>query len=113
MTDLIEEIVGDLEEDETEPEIVPEGEGFVIAGHTERESLNAKLDIETEGDATTVGGWVMENLEKIPEIGDEFEAEGLRVRVTKADDKRVLEVYAERLEEAEEDEGKDEKKDKD
>ena len=113
MTDLIEQIVGDLEEDETAPEIVPEGEGFLIEGHTERENLNARLDVETEGDATTVGGWVMENLEKIPEIGDEFEAEGLRVRVTKADDKRVLEVYAERLEETEEDEDKEKSKDKD
>ena len=55
----------------------------------------------------------MENLEKIPEIGDEFEAEGLRVRVTMADDKRVLEVYAERLEETEEDEDKEKSKDKD
>ena len=110
MTDLIEEIVGDLEEDETEQEIVPKDEGFIIAGHTERESLHSRLDVETEGDATTVGGWVMEKLEKIPEIGDEFEAEGLRIRVTKADDKRVLEVYAERIAKDEED---DREKDQD
>ncbi|MBO5270545.1 MAG: HlyC/CorC family transporter, partial [Clostridia bacterium] len=49
-------------------------------------------------------GWVMEHLEKIPEIGDEFEAEGVHVRVTNADDKRVLEVYAERISDTESEE---------
>ena len=52
----------------------------------------------------------MEQLEKIPETGDELEADGIKVRVTKADDKRVIELYAEKLpEESDEDEddGKD------
>ena len=98
ITDLIEQIVGDLDEEETEKDIVPDGEGFCVAGQAERESFEDHLDIETESDSTTVGGWVMEHLEKIPEVGDEFEADGVHVRVTKADDKRVLEVYAEKLE---------------
>ena len=100
-TDLVEEIVGDLEEDEEDPVIVVQGEGFCIAGQAEKETLEEHLELETEGDSTTVGGWVTEHLEKIPEVGDEFETEGVRVRVTKADDKRVLEVYAERIDSAE------------
>ena len=108
ITDLVEEIVGDLDEAETESDIVPEGEGYAVSGLAEREDFEEQLDIETESDTATVGGWVMEHLEKIPEVGDEFETEGVRVRVTKTDDKRVLEVYAERLEnEDDEDEDDD------
>ena len=39
----------------------------------------------------------MEQLEKIPEPGDELDAEGVKIKVTKADDKRVLEIYAEKI----------------
>lgn len=112
MTDLIEQIVGDLDEDETVNDIIPDGEGFSVSGQTERENFEDRFDIETESDSATVGGWVMEHLEKIPEVGDEFEAEGVHIRVTKADDKRVLEVYAERIEEEDDEEDKDKRKDK-
>lgn len=98
VTDIIEQIVGDLEVDESKPDIIQKGAGFTVTGQTEREDFEEQLGIETEGDSATVGGWVTEHLEKIPEIGDEFEAEGVRVRVTNADSKRVLEVYAERIE---------------
>ena len=108
LTDLVEQIVGDLDEKETENDIIPTGEGFSVSGLTEREEFEEHLDIDTESDTATVGGWVMEHLEKIPEVGDEFESDGVRVRVTKTDDKRVLEVYAERLE-SEDDEDDDEK----
>lgn len=109
LTDLVEQIVGDLDEAETENDIIPEGEGYSVSGLAERENFEDQLDIETESDTATVGGWVMEHLEKIPEVGDEFETDGVRVRVTKTDDKRVLEVYAERVEEEEDDEDDDDR----
>ena len=105
LTDLIEEIVGDLDETEDEKDIVRSGEGYIISGQTERRDLDELFDIETDSDSSTIGGWVMEQLEKIPETGDELEADGIKVRVTKADDKRVIELYAEKL--PEEDEGGD------
>ncbi len=107
VNDLIEQIVGDLDETEDEGDIVSSGEGYIIAGSADRDDVDELFDIETESDSATIGGLVMEKLEKIPEAGDEVEVEGVRVTVTKADDKRVLEVYAEKLPEAEE-ESKDE-----
>ena len=38
----------------------------------------------------------MEKLEKIPEAGDTFDAEGVTIKVVKADQRRVIEVYAEK-----------------
>ncbi len=112
MTDLIEEIVGDLDETEDEKDIVRSGEGYIISGQTERRDLDELFDIETDSESSTIGGWVMERLEKIPEAGDELEADGIKVKVTKADDKRVLELYAEKLPEETDDEY-DEKAEKD
>ncbi len=108
INDLIQQIVGDLDETEDEGEIVSSGEGYIIAGSADRDDVDELFDIETESDSTTIGGLVMEKLEKIPEAGDEVEVEGIRVTVTKADDKRVLEVYAEKLPESTEEEDKDE-----
>ncbi|MBO5270932.1 MAG: HlyC/CorC family transporter, partial [Clostridia bacterium] len=51
ITDLVEQIVGTLDEVETENNIIPSGEGFCVAGHTEREDFDDHLDIETEGES--------------------------------------------------------------
>ena len=49
-----------------------------------------KLDMQTE--SATVGGWVMEQLGKIAEVGDMFKFERLNVLVTKTEEHRVLEI---------------------
>ena len=101
--DLVEEIVGDLNFED--PDYVKLGNGYKIKGLADREILEELFEIDEESDSATVGGWVMEKLEKIPEPGDELEADGIHIKVTKSDDRRVLEVYAEKLpDEAEEDE---------
>lgn len=97
LNDLIEQIVGDLNESEDEGDIRRSGNGFLISGLADRESLDELFDLETDSDSATLGGWVMEKLEKIPEPGDTFEESGVLLKVTKANDKRVLEVYAEKL----------------
>ncbi len=102
LNDLIEQIVGDLDDAEDDGDIISSGEGYIIAGTADRDDIDELFDIETESDSATIAGLVMEKLEKIPEAGDEVELDGVRVTVTKADDKRVLEVYAEKLPEPEE-----------
>ena len=59
-------------------------------------------DFDTE--YTTVGGWAMEMLDKLPDEGDTFTYDRLTVTVTEVDDKRVesLRVEVEPLPEEEE-----------
>ena len=52
-------------------------------------------------DAATVSGWVLEQVGRVPEVGDHFQAEGLDVTVTKVEHRRVLEVQIRVLDEAE------------
>lgn len=96
LNDLIEQIVGDLDESADDGEVKRQGGGYLISGLAERECVDELFDIETESDSATVGGWVMEQLEKIPRAGDELEHDGVKIKVSKADDKRVIEIYAEK-----------------
>ena len=54
------------------------------------------FDVEEEVDATTVNGWVVLQIDKLPEVGDQFvyEADYKRfdVVVTKADERKALEI---------------------
>ena len=46
-----------------------------------------------------ISGWVMEQVGRVPEVGDHFQAEGLDVTVTKVEHRRVLEIQVRVLEE--------------
>ena len=47
------------------------------------------FDVEIESESVSLGGWVMEQLGKIPEVGDAFPYEDLQVTVTETDGNRV------------------------
>jgi CBS domain containing-hemolysin-like protein len=47
---------------------------------------------EDELDVTTVNGWVVVELGKLPEVGDTFEYKSLSVTVTKAEEKKAIEI---------------------
>ena len=98
--DLVEEIVGEIDED-AKRKIRRKGEGYTVTALTLREELDGLFDIETEGEATTVGGWVADCLGHIPAVGEAFTASGIAVQVTKADEKRVIEIFAQKAEETE------------
>jgi putative hemolysin len=57
-----------------------------------REGLGLRDPLPEEGRYGTVGGFVMSRLQKIPEIGDAFEAHGFRFEVLELDQRRVSRV---------------------
>lgn len=95
MEDIIEELVGEIydEHDEVVEEFkrLPDG-SYLIEGSAELSRIQELLHIPGEFDSATVSGWVIEQLERIPSVGDAFEFGNLSVRVTKVDNKRVLEI---------------------
>lgn len=95
MEDLLEEIVGEIwDEDEIE---TPEHKKisdttYTISGDMSINSLLELLSLR-EGyiktDAVSVGGWIMENIGDIPEVGDTFTYKAINVTVTVTAEKRV------------------------
>ena len=115
LEDILEQIVGDIwdEHDEVVEEIkcINEKE-YIVSGKANTEKLFSTLDIDEEADSVTVNGWAMEALEKIPEVGDEFEAFGLSVKVLEMDGRRIenVQVIDNRPDETDEEETKRDKK---
>ena len=118
LEDILEEIVGDIwdEHDEIVEEIKEVGEGeYEVSGMANVEKLFDELDMDTdeELDTVTVNGWAMTILEKIPEVGDRFEYNGLDVEVLNMDGRRIetLRVIDSRTNDEEDETDSEEKSD--
>ena len=96
MEDILEELVGEIYDEHDEEEIeefekVGENE-YRILCTSDIEDMFEFFDITCETESNTVSGWILEQLEKIPEEGDSFDYANLHVFVTKTDSRRVLEI---------------------
>ena len=116
MEDVLEELVGEIydEHDEVNEEVVEKEDGsLVVDASMQLQELLEKYGIANTYDADTVGGWVQEMLEKVPEVGDSFALSGRRFTVTEMDGLRVTRVEVTVEPEKEPEEAPDKDKDKD
>lgn len=100
LEDVIEELVGEIwdEHDDVIEEFVCIGQDkYKVSCNANLDKMLELFDISAEIEPTTVGGWVMEELERIPEVGDSFVYDTLRLTVTEADERRATEIIAERI----------------
>ena len=103
MEDILEELVGEIwdEHDEVEESFHRLNENeILVACQTNLEDLFEELEIQEDPDefeSTSVGGWVMEELGEVPDVGDWFDFKGYRFSVTKAEERRVVEILASKL----------------
>ncbi len=99
MEDILEELVGDIwdEHDEVEePEFRSLDEShFTVDCTVSIEDFSEYFSVEIETESSSLGGWVMEQLERIPETQDRFEYENLVVTVLSMDERRVDRVSVE------------------
>jgi len=101
MDDILERLVGDIwdEHDDVVQEFTDVGKNkHKILCTAYVSDMFDYFDVKGESESNTVGGWIMDMLRRIPEKGDTFDFEKLRVRVTKADQRRALECVVEVLE---------------
>ncbi len=66
------------------------------------EILGKNTDTGEEFESTSVGGFVTEQLKRIPQPDEEFMYENLKFTILKADSRKVLEVKVEVINESEE-----------
>ena len=95
LEDIVEELVGEIwdELDEVIEEFKKQSDGsYLISCNANLTDLYDLFSIKGERDCTTVSGWVMEEIGRVPEEGDHFVCENLDVTVTRVDHRRVLEI---------------------
>jgi putative hemolysin len=93
--DILEEIVGEIEDEDTEEEevieIVNGGEGYYnVIGSTEVFKIERIFDADLEGeDYTTIAGLVTTEAGYVPKVGEKLELRGLDIEVLQADEKKI------------------------
>lgn len=94
--DILEELVGEIEDEDTNQEEVIEiieGDGgnyFDVLGSTEIHKIERIFDTEiTDDDVTTIAGLVMREAGYVPKNGDKLFIQGIDIEIIKADEKRI------------------------
>ena len=93
----MEELVGEIwdEHDEVIEEFRKQSDGsYLVACSADLDDLYDLFDMKPgqEYDASSVSGWVMEEIGRVPDVGDRFQADGLDVCVTRVEHRRVMEI---------------------
>ena len=97
LEDILEELVGEIwdEADEVIEDFVDLEDGKVkVLCSTQLNKMLDHLGLEDDSDSesVSVGGWVIEQLCKIPEEGDVFSYKNIDVEVTKVEQRRIIEI---------------------
>ncbi|MBR6558341.1 MAG: HlyC/CorC family transporter [Clostridia bacterium] len=98
MEDILEELVGEIwdEHDEVEEPVEELAEDtFSVDCTISLVDFSDRFDLKIEAESVSLGGWVTEQVEHIPEVGESFEYENLLITVTAADDHKVDTVKVE------------------
>ena len=101
MEDLLEEIVGEIEDefDEQELEYEDYADGsFIIDAEAHIETINEKLSLNLPlGDYETLGGLMIDRLEKIPGSGDQVIEEDYRLTVKESGKRKINSIIVMKL----------------
>ena len=107
LEDIIEEIVGEIsDESDAESElVVSNGEGeWIVAGRLPTdEAADLGWPVEESDDYETIAGWLLDRIDTVPQLGDEFMIEGYSFKIRSMRRRRILSILVKRLDAAPED----------
>ncbi len=97
LEDILEELVGEIwdEADEVVEDFVDLEDGRVrvlCSAQLSKMFDRFDIDADSESESVSVGGWVIEQLCKIPEENDTFTYNNMEVTVTKVENRRIVEI---------------------
>ena len=92
--DLVEEIVGEIDDEHQKAEVVRESDqSYIVPGNMDVDRLDELLGTRPEGkESATVAGLVSELAGRIPQKGEVIEEDGLRFEVLDSTERRVERV---------------------
>ncbi len=104
MEDLLEEIVGEIWDEDEEIERTHYKIGnneYLVNGDFELDEMLELYDMDEdaiESDAVTVGGFILEHAGNIPQKRESIEADGFRFTVMEVENQRIMRVVVKRIE---------------
>lgn len=103
--DIVEEIVGEIV-DETDSEApylteLADGEWLVDGRCPVEELVELGWPVEESDQFDTIAGWLIDTVDAVPQVGDEFVVEGYRFKVRSMRRRRIQELHVAKLGEGE------------
>ena len=102
--DIVEEIVGEIvdETDFEDADIKALGAGsWCVKGSCPTdEAAEAGFPVKVSDDYETVAGWLMDEFDCVPQLGDEFAKDGFMFKVRKVRRRRISELLVTKIEQA-------------
>jgi len=96
LEDLVEELIGDIQDEYDEGEAGPrqlQGGQLEVDGLLNLDEFAEQTGLGLpEGPYETVAGYVLASLGELPRVGDEVEVDGRRLTVTELDGRRIARV---------------------
>ena len=95
MEDILEELVGEIWDEHDEEEVFIRKTGprtYLVDASMDFDDFAGFFHLSVETEMSSVSGWVMEKFDRVPEVGDRFVSDGLRVLVTRVDNHRTGEI---------------------
>jgi len=95
LEDILEELVGEIwdEHDEIVEDFIEIGENeYRVMGGADLDDMFDMFGMKDEFETNTVGGWITEELNRFPKVGDCFTYKQLTVTVTKLNARRIHEA---------------------
>ena len=95
MEDILEELVGEIWDEHDEEEVFIRKTGprtYLVDASMDFDDFAEFFHLSVETEMSSVSGWVMEKFDRVPEVGDRFVSDGLRVLVTRVDNHRTSEI---------------------
>jgi len=93
MEDLVEEIVGEIQDeyDREEIQIIERGPSdYIVSGDAEVEEIEELFDLEfAEDSCITIGGLITYHLGRLPEIGEKVQIKNLSLEILEVDQKTI------------------------
>lgn len=93
MEDLVEEIVGEIQDeyDREEIQIIERGPSdYIVSGDAEVEEIEELFDLEfAENSYITIGGLITHHLGRLPEVGEKVKIKNLSLEILEVDQKTV------------------------
>lgn len=104
MEDILEELVGEIwdehdQQEESFQQLDPHT--YLIDGDLTLDDFCSYFHIEDDADSVSLGGWIMERMEKVPAAGESFEYGGLSITVEEISNNRIQKVRVVQLEQPE------------
>ena len=95
LEDILEELVGEIwdEHDEVVEDFIKTGENeYRVMGGANLDDMFDLFEMKNDFESSTVGGWITEEMNRFPKVGDSFVYKQLTVTVPKANSRRIYEA---------------------